>query len=153
MIERRAVCDDADWCAAGIVEIIPFHRDHIIAARQSEPCEIPEKIGKAAKLRSRLVDRAAVVQCFQPIQRIEICFESIRQAIDEPCAGANVHAAPFASFECCASALHRAVNIRCCRVRNFRDYAAGRRIAHIDQFTGACLDFPAIDEIAANFDA
>ena len=111
MIERRAVGDDADRRAQGVVQVGAFDGDHGVAARQRQPGKIAEEVRQPRQLRAGLVDGTAVVQRLQPVQRIEIGLEGVREAIDQPRAGTDVHAAPRLAFEGCARAFHGAVDV------------------------------------------
>jgi len=83
---------------------------------------------------------------------VQIGLERVRQPIDQPCARANIHAAPGAAFEGGARAFHGAVDIFSGRIRNPRDHVAGCGIADVQHLAGAGLDLAAVDEIAVDFD-
>ena len=99
MIERRAVGDDADRRAQGIIQVGAFDGNDRIPARQRQSRKIPEEVRQPRQLRAGLVERPAVVQRLQPVQGFQIGLERVREAIDQPRAGANVHAAPGLAFE------------------------------------------------------
>ena len=44
MIERRAIGDDADRRAQGVVKIRSFDGNDGVAARQRQPCEVTKKV-------------------------------------------------------------------------------------------------------------
>ena len=78
--------------------------------------------------------------------------ERIREAIDQPRTGANVHAAPGLALERCARALHRAVDVVGSGIRNSRDHVAGGGIADVEHLAATSLDLAAVDEIAVDLD-
>ena len=152
MIERRAVGDDPDRRAQGVVQVRAFDGDDGVASRQRQAREVAEEVRQPGELRAGLVDRAAVVQRLQPVQRIQIGLEGVGEAIDQPRPCARVHAAPGLAFEGRARAFHGAVDVIGGRIRNPRDHVAGCGIADIEHFAGACFDLAAVDEIAVDLD-
>ena len=124
MIERRAVGDDADRRAQGVVQIGAFDRDHRVAPRQRQPCEIAEEIRQPRQLRAGLVDRAAVVERLQPVQRFQIGLERVGEPVDQPRAGADVHAAPGA---CLRTRRARFSSRGRYRLRSNSEFARSRR--------------------------
>src|SRR5262249_27288274 len=103
-------------------------------------------------LRAGLVHGPAVVERLQPVERIEIGLEGVRKAIDQPGAGADVHAAPRLALEGGARAFHRAVDVPFGRVRNLCDHVAGRGIADVEHLAVTGLDLAAVDEITVDLD-
>jgi hypothetical protein len=152
VIERRAIGDDADRRAQRIIQVRAFDGDHRVAARQRQSGKIPEKVRQSRQLRAGLVERTAVVEGFQPVQGFQIGLEGVREAIDQPRAGTDVHAAPGAAFERGPRAFHRAVDVIGGRIRNPRDHSAGGGIADIQHLAASCFDLAAIDKVAVDFD-
>ncbi len=152
VIERRAIGDDADRRAQGVVQIGAFDGDHRVAARQRQSSKVPKKVRQPRQLGAGFVERTAVVEGLQPVQGFQIGLEGIREAIDQPCAGTDVHAAPGAAFERGPRAFHRAVDVIGGRIRNPRDHSAGGGIADIQHLALACFDLAAINKVAVDFD-
>src|SRR5580704_13547303 len=152
MIERRAIGDDADRRAQRVVQIGAFDRDHRIAPRQRKACEIAEEVRQPRKLRPGLVQRAAVVERFEPVELLQVGLERVGELVHQPRPRADVHAAPGLAFEGCARALHRAVDILWRRVRDLCDHLAGGGIADVEHLATAGLDLAAVDIVAVHLD-
>ena len=125
---------------------------HGVASRQRQAREVAKEIRQPGELRAGFVDRAAVIQRLQPVQRIQIGLEGVGEAIDQPRPCARVHAAPRLAFKGGARAFHGAVDIFSGRIRNPRDHVAGGGIADVEHLAGACFDLAAVDEIAVDLD-
>ena len=66
MVERRAVGDDPDRRAQGVVEIRTFDRDHLIASRQRKP-----RIGRNPKTGDRVEVPAKKIPFFKPSKELK----------------------------------------------------------------------------------
>ena len=124
MIERRAVGDDADRRAQRVVQIRAFDRDHRVAPRQRQPGEIAEEVRQPRELRAGLVDRPAVVQRLQPVQRVEIGLEGVGEPIDQ---FARARGCPCRPMPCPRRRRGRSSSRGRCRPRSNSESARSRR--------------------------
>ncbi len=128
MIEGCDIGNNTDGKPLGIGEVVPLDRNDVVAFSQRQPRIVPEKIGDAGKLRPRLADRPAIVQCLELIEFLEMVLHDIGKFVNQAGAGAHRHLGPVRRAEGPCRALHRCIDVSLAGQSHFfDDVAIGRR--------------------------